>query len=153
MTDRHGRKKNPTIERGIMNIFKAVRKPFEVDCVQVTAENLEEVAEWCQGDIRLNDKGDGYVKVRVHSPLTERQTKAFAGDWVLYANKGYKVYTEKAFDRAFELENVAETNHVLDNNEPRSGYDGPVPQVNAGLVEGTIEKVQFFGAISEEPVE
>jgi len=149
----------------MISIVKAVRRPFEVDCVQVTSENMEEVAEWCMGNLNITDKADKFIKVRVHSPLTERQTKAFAGDWVLYANKGFKVYTEKAFNNAFELEEFAEVKNVLDNNEPRtdiedvlepeprSGYTGPVPPVNAGIVEGTVEKVQFFGAVAEDSVE
>jgi len=123
----------------MISIVKAVRRPFEVDCVQVTSENIEEVAEWCMGNLNITDKADKFIKVRVHSPLTERQTKAFAGDWVLYANKGFKVYTEKAFNNAFELEDDAELNNVLDNNQPRSGYTGPVPPVNAGFVENSSE--------------
>lgn len=86
---------------------KYARKPFVVDAVQVTAENLREVAAWCHGDVRTTKKPEGaveekYIKVRVHHPLTERQTKAFVGDWVLYAGTGYKVYTAKAFESSFE---------------------------------------------------
>lgn len=78
-----------------------IRKSFPVDAVQITADNMEEVAKWCDGDIRKTDKGDPFIKVRVHNPLTERQTKGYVGDWVLYAGKGYKVYTQKAFDQSF----------------------------------------------------
>lgn len=80
-----------------------VRKPFYIDAIQITAENIEQVAEWCQGEIRADDHEDfQYVKVRVHRPLNERQTKAFVGDWILYAGTGYKVYTPKAFQASFE---------------------------------------------------
>jgi len=84
-----------------------VRKPFSVEAVQVTDENMDAVAKWCQGDVRTADKGDPFIKVRVHNPLTDRQTKAFVGDWVLYAGKGYKVYTDKAFERSFDPKEVA----------------------------------------------
>lgn len=83
------------------------RKSFDVDAVQVTEENINDVAEWCQGSVRT-EKGrkDGetrqYVKVRVLRPLNPRQTKAFVGDWVLYAGTGYKVYTDNAFNESFE---------------------------------------------------
>lgn len=90
-----------------------MRKPFSVDAVQVTEENMQSLAEWCQGDIRTTDRGDKFIKVRVHNPLTERQTKAFVGDWVLYAGKGYKVYTDKAFKTSFD---VAETNYFAGSN-------------------------------------
>lgn len=81
---------------------KYARKPFEVDAVQVTAENMEEVAQWCEGEV--TSEGDAkFVKVNVVQVLNERQTKAFVGDWVLFARNGYKVYTEKAFKKSFEL--------------------------------------------------
>lgn len=79
---------------------KYVRKPFEVDAVQVTEENLEAVKDWCQG--ALEEDNRPYIRVRVARPLNERQTKAYPGDWVLYAGTGFKVYTSKAFHKTFE---------------------------------------------------
>lgn len=88
---------------------KYQRKPFEVEGVQVTAENMAEVAEWCQGEIQETSGNTGvevtepskYIHVRVHRAIHPRQTKAFVGDWVLYAGTGYKVYTKKAFENSF----------------------------------------------------
>lgn len=77
-----------------------VRKPFEVEAVQVTEENIDEVREWCQGTTMEDSRP--YIKVRVARALNERQTKAYPGDWVLYAGTGFKVYTDKAFHRTFE---------------------------------------------------
>lgn len=94
-----------------LQIKKAVRKEFHVDEVQVTSENMVEVAEWCQGEVRTEEhenaeKGrtviDRYVKVRVHRPLNDRQTKAYVGDHILFAGSGFKVYTNKAFESNFE---------------------------------------------------
>ncbi len=83
---------------------KYARKPFHVDAVQVTADNIEEVASWCEGDIVGDAETETrYVKVKVYRPITERQTKAFVGDWVLYAGTGFKVYTPKAFEKSFAL--------------------------------------------------
>lgn len=94
---------------------KYVRKPLYVDAVQVTLENFTEVAAWCQGEVRdYNDKVltgeqaenqtiERYIHVRVHNPKNTRQTKAFIGDWLLYAERGYKVYTQKAFRGSFDL--------------------------------------------------
>lgn len=82
---------------------KYVRKPFTVDALQVTEENISEVAEWCQGTLEEASNKDKYIRVRVHRPLHDRQTKAFVGDWVLYTASGYKVYTPKAFEATFEL--------------------------------------------------
>lgn len=89
---------------------KYVRKPFEVNAVQVTEENFEEVAVWCGGTIVTtrspqDDKaaGERYIKVEVSRPLNERQTKAYVGDWLLEAARGFKVYTDGPFARNFAL--------------------------------------------------
>jgi len=90
-----------------------IRKSFEVEAVQVTAENMMEVSKWCQGRV-VNANGDEerHIKVRVLRVLDERQTKAFVGDWVLYAGNGYKVYNNKAFQKSFEP--VGEELRVVD---------------------------------------
>lgn len=79
---------------------KYVRKPLYVDVVQVTEENFEDVAKWCMGDI-VNDTPK-HIKVRVHNPKSPRQQQARVGDWILYTDRGYKIYTDKAFRDNFE---------------------------------------------------
>src|SRR3954462_6357296 len=94
---------------------KYVRKALYVDAVQIAEENFAELAEWCQGEIRSNDDEeliltDGnsvdpkghHIRVRVHNPKNLRQTKGFVGDWILYTERGYKVYTQKAFKASFK---------------------------------------------------
>jgi hypothetical protein len=99
---------------------KFVRKPLYVEAVQVTAENFEEVIKWCQGDVGFQDGSDTkplrdvetidpskqFIRIRVHNPQSQRQTKAFVGDWILYTERGYKIYTEKAFKENFDLANA-----------------------------------------------
>lgn len=92
---------------------KYVRKPLYVDAVRVTKENFSEILSWCQGDIGFIDGRivDGpitdidpetqYIRIRVHNPQSPRQTRAYVGDWILYTEKGYKIYTEKAFSENF----------------------------------------------------
>lgn len=92
-----------------MDVGHYSRNSFLVDAVRVTEENMAEVAEWCKGEIhddapeRNPTQCSNYIKVHVDNPLTVRQTTAFVGDWVLYAGKGYKVYTNKAFVKSFSL--------------------------------------------------
>lgn len=88
---------------------KFVRKPVLVDAVRVTAENMKEVAFWCNGDIVhtiINPGGKAenvaYIQVRVMNPISERQSKAYIGDWVLYSTTGYKAFTDKAFRKSFD---------------------------------------------------
>ena len=88
----------PTVET-----TRFVRKPFYVDAVQVTAENIDAVAVWCNGDIVEVSKTNKHIRVRVLRALNERQTKAYIGDWILYAGTGYKVYTPAAFAKSFDM--------------------------------------------------
>lgn len=94
----------------MVNTTKYVRKPFEVQAVQVTEENFEAVAAWCGGTIvtaRAPKEDDGvaeekrYIKVNVSRPLNERQTQAYVGDWLLEAERGLKVYADGPFTRNF----------------------------------------------------
>jgi hypothetical protein len=87
---------------------KFIRKPLYVDAVRVKADNFDEMVAWCDGEVQTEEvQGTGtikkFIKVRVHNPKNPRQTKAFIGDWLLYTDRGYKVYTNKAFRAAFDL--------------------------------------------------
>lgn len=113
---------------GTVVTTKYVRKPLYVDAVQVTTDNFADVIRWCQGDVGAIDGSDTqaltdetvidpakqYIRIRVHNPQSIRQTKAYVGDWILYTDRGYKIYTEKAFKDNFDhakggvIENVEE---------------------------------------------
>lgn len=84
---------------------KYERIPFYVDVPDaVSEENMEAMAEWCKGEIRTEGSGKNarqYIKVHVHNPMKERQTKAFIGDRILFAGNGFKVYTPQAFGKSF----------------------------------------------------
>lgn len=86
-----------------MKTHTFARKPFYVEAVRVTDKNIEEVAEWCGGELGLAEPNRRYIRVsNVSRPLNDRQRQAFVGDWVLRAGNGFKIYTAKAFDRSFE---------------------------------------------------
>lgn len=94
---------------------KYIRKPFEVEAIEVTPENIQEVAAWCGGIIETDNEGprtgdQEYIQVSVKKPLSPRQTRAYHGDWVLLATTndpqggpaGFKVYTPRAFVNSFQ---------------------------------------------------
>lgn len=90
---------------------KYERIPFPVEAVEVTDENMREVAQWCGGRVKTdrvhwsNRAGQRFVQVHVPRALNERQTMAYVGDWVLYSGtgpNGFKVYTPKAFESSFQ---------------------------------------------------
>jgi len=108
----------------ILKTEKFVRKVFHIEGVRVTDANMEEVAEWCKGEVRTEEhtnsaKGrttiDRFIKVRVHRPLNERQTKAYVGDHILYAGTSFKVYTNKAFTSNFDPVDVEEPKGLVHN--------------------------------------
>lgn len=83
-----------------MNTQTYFRRAFSVEAVQVTDETFDEVAEWCVGEKHADPAGR-YIKVQVHKPMSPRQTKAYIGDWLLKSDRGFKVYTDKAFKNGF----------------------------------------------------
>lgn len=84
---------------------KYVRRPLYVDAVKVTKENFDDLLAWCQGDLGTVEghPDTHFIRIRVHNPQSPRQTRAFIGDWILYTERGYKIYTEKAFTENFNL--------------------------------------------------
>lgn len=139
---------------------KYVRKPFAVEAVEVTDANIEDVAQWCGGEIRISDGRPGkngptgqqkFIKVQVKRPLNDRQTRAYPGDWILSAGTGFKVYTAKAFSGSFEeqtdrmfdvIERMEERADTQDQMEFELDYTEPQvrealePQFDAGTGRG-----------------
>lgn len=111
-----------------------VRKPLYVEAVQVTPENFMGVADWCQALIGQKggeagtetrpaqgfevDPTKHYIRIRVHNPQSKKQTMAFVGDWILYTEQGYKIYTDRAFQANFDEvtteENSPQTTPVVE---------------------------------------
>jgi hypothetical protein len=87
-----------------------VRKPFFVSAVQVTEENMETIAAWCNGKITAykGEEDNRYIKVFVKNPMTPRQTKAFVGDWVLKSRDSFKVYKHESFLKVFDKTELVE---------------------------------------------
>lgn len=107
----------------MINPIKYKRKSFEVEAVQVTAQNLQEAAKWCGGDVRFEnnnlDIDSAYIKVKVRRPLSEKQTRAAVGDWILLSESGYKVYTSRAFESSFvEATDVEQPAGNVFENQP-----------------------------------
>lgn len=105
----------------ILPTEKYTRKPFDVEAIQVTAENMDAVAEWCKGTVISPTRTVGtdtepyskevvdptpskaYIDVPVKWATDDRQKRAVIGDWLLFANNGFKVYTDRAFKKSFAL--------------------------------------------------
>lgn len=96
-----------SVTRMAIETQRYIRKPLIVESVRLTNANFDAVVAWCQGEVATSKEGrqagKKYIKVRVHNPKHPRQTQAFVGDWLLYTEKGYKIYTNKAFKLSFDL--------------------------------------------------
>lgn len=153
-----------------LSIQKFARVPFFVDAVQVTEENMEEVAEWCGGQIMDFDetarvKTKRFIKIKVHNPQNPRQTQAFEGDYVLFASKGFKTYNKPAFDRTFEPVFQKRTEEIPSGSilpgprpdapprESRIPLPGPRKQKSEPIPDEQVKKFQeSLHVISEEEI-
>lgn len=96
-----------------LKIEEFERLPFTIEAVQVTPQNIRQVAKWCRGTVESAGRRgiQKYIQVEVKRALNDRQTRAYVGDWVLKAGTGFKVYTPKAFEESFrkKMEHMVET--------------------------------------------
>lgn len=91
------------------------RKDFDVEAVQVTAENMKEVAAWCRGE--LDDKFSEQTYILVQGgPNVDYEV--YVGDWVVMADGGFQFYPDAWFRRVFEprvVEGILKLDYVADN--------------------------------------
>lgn len=133
------------------------RKEYTVDGVQVTLENMHDVAKWCGGEVFLEEIKDvptPFVKVPVHRPLNEKQTKAYVASYVLQSPTGFKVYTERAMEKNFEEQGgdtMVDLGDVISYDEPGNLFDRAPEKdpVDDDVVPATTSEELGFDAIKE----
>jgi hypothetical protein len=87
-----------------MQIQHYQRKPLIVEAVQVTNDNIYDVAKWCDGDVRTQH-GAGkkkFIQVSVVNPKEPKVMRAMVGMWVLKSDQGFKIFSEPAFRKSWE---------------------------------------------------
>lgn len=81
-----------------------ISKPFIITGYQVTAENMQQIADWCQGHVIESGKNP-FIRVPVYRVLDPRQTEAYVGMWVTMSiRKGEpfcKVYPQEWLTKSF----------------------------------------------------
>jgi hypothetical protein len=94
-----------------MEPSKYQRKPFRVQAIQVTDENLSDLAEWCGGWVKLEEDGfdtfKSYVDVPIAKPAGRyrlQRVRAYVGDWLvrLTEDNVFKIYKTRSFLEIFE---------------------------------------------------
>lgn len=76
-----------------------VRKPFSVEAVEVTADNIAEVAKYV-GDLREEDDGTQYILV--DRRLVPNIARVYAGFYMTKMGKNVRCYSRKIFTDQFE---------------------------------------------------
>jgi hypothetical protein len=145
---------------------KYIRKPLYVNAIRVTEENFDSVSTWCEGTVEKESggprEGKQFIKVNVHGvPKSQRQTKAFVGDWLLHTERGFKVYTDNAFRASFDsvLDSVPDTVVSSLNDITTKETDGPINNGTVGHkpftppegVEATIERAPVVSDSASAP--
>ena len=106
----------------MLDLKKYKRKELIVSAVEITDENMEEVAEWCRGRIQLDEnKERRIVGMKVFHPVNKRQTQGYVGDFMVKLN-GFKVYEPKSLNNMFDP--YEKPDEVLDGNDSDTVLDG-----------------------------
>ena len=82
-----------------MEFTTFVRKPFSVEAVEVTADNIAEVAKYV-GDLREEDDGTQYILV--DRRLVPNIARVYAGFFMTKMGKNVRCYSRKIFSDQFE---------------------------------------------------
>lgn len=84
--------------RDIMEFTTFVRKPFVVEAVEITAENLTEVAKYI-GDVREREDGTQYILV--DRRLVPNVFKVYPGFFMTKMGENIRCYARKIFKEQF----------------------------------------------------
>lgn len=81
-----------------MEFTTFVRKPFVVEAIEITAENITEVAKYI-GDVR--EKEDGTQYILVDRRLVPNVFKVFPGFFMTKMGENIRCYSRKIFKEQF----------------------------------------------------
>lgn len=82
-----------------MDYTTFVRKPFTVEAVQVTPENIAEIAEFV-GELATREE-DGTVYIKVNKKKIPNVFQVFVGYWVTKMGSNIRCYSPKVFAQQF----------------------------------------------------
>lgn len=108
--------KESRIMEPVLTFNQYVRRPFQVEAVQITEENIEEVAALV-GSVR---EKDGASYIALDRRVVPQMSKAQIGWWITRMDDNYRCYSPKVFDEQFasvepESKNVFDSSVVDDD--------------------------------------
>lgn len=81
-----------------------VRKPFTVDALRITNENIHEIAELV-GEVRYLDEAEKKPYIHVNRRLVPYVLRVFPGFWVTKMGDEVRCYANKVFHEQFKESN------------------------------------------------
>lgn len=102
-----------------MNFTTFVRKPFVVEAVEITVDNIEEIAKLV-GTLRYKDDGTPYINV--DRRLFPSIFKVYPGFWMTRMDDNVRCYSKQVFHKQFIKSNSGVEDWLsdlreFDNNE------------------------------------
>lgn len=115
--------KNKTVDKPIekgpdMEFTTFVRKPFTVEAVEVTEENIADIAEFV-GTLREKDDGTPYIQV--DRRLVPNIFRVYPGFWMTRMGDNIRCYSKRIFTDQFteNTPHVAEWVRYMNGGEPK----------------------------------
>lgn len=104
-----------------MEFQQFIRRPFTVEAIEITAENIEEVAALVG---KLQMKGDTPFIV-LDRRIVPSVNKAYVGWWMTRLGDNYRCYSPKVFTAQFvEYMEVASFNFYTNEENPGQDLEG-----------------------------
>lgn len=89
-----------------MEFTKFKRRPFEIEAVQITEENISELAEMTGELVPANGPDDPHIKI--NKRIVPNVHRAYVGWWVTQMDDNIRCYAPKIFEEQFEPMNAQE---------------------------------------------
>lgn len=134
-----------------------VRKPFEVEAVQITVGNVYGVAKWCNGTVELT----GYkvlgsktmlpcIKLEGNGPQKGKMVTALLNHWIVRQDENFRVYRQHSFKEAFDQKSdggfvKGDWVHVVNPEHAAYEWLGEVKKFGDGGVMVDFESHQMWG--------
>ena len=88
----------------VLTFNSFVRRPFLVAAVQITADNIDQLAGML-GEVK--EKEDGEKHILLDRRIVPNIKRAFIGWWVTKLDDNLRCYSPKVFEREFEVQDGA----------------------------------------------
>lgn len=137
-----------------------IRKPFKIEAVQITEENIQELAELLGGSVQ-EKKGRPFIMC--NRKVTPQSDRAQLGGWITVMDNNLRVYPDKVFRRMFMEFTEEWEPHLEEPRKHREPKPKPEPEpeiqleaepeVDATTALSTDEVDATESAVADEPEE